>query len=140
MATTTAATAAATVTKFQGAGRQVCVQEATYAVTVAPVLNDVVELVRLPAGSVVVDVTLRSSDMDTNGTPLMTMSVGYGGDDDYMIAASTVGRTGGVARADAVTFVPLTLAAEDTIDLKWSAAAATFAAGSVTLSVYYYSP
>lgn len=137
MATFTTAGAATTVSPFAPVG-VLGVASYTLSLTANVTANDVYEMVRLPKGAKIVDVTLSSTDLDTNGTPTITMSVGYGGDDDYFIVASTIGQTGGVARmAAATTGTLLTLTAEDTIDLKFPAVAATFAAGTVTLTVFY---
>ena len=72
-------------------------------------LNDIVEMLPLLEDHVVVDAILDSDDLDTNGTPLITLSVGIlnaaKSDIDTVasggaawIAASTIAQTSGVAR------------------------------------------
>jgi hypothetical protein len=126
----------------QGAGTSGALNclAATITTTSALALNDVIQSPQLPVGAVVVDVLLQTTDLDTNGTPLISLDVGYGGDVDYFIALSQIGRTAGVARAAAVTAAPLTLAANDTIDILVSAAPATGVAGTLNLVVYYIAP
>lgn len=113
---------------------------ASYTTLAALALNDVIQSPTLPVGSTVLDVLLTSTDMDTNGTPLLSLDVGYGGDVDYFVSLSQIGRTGGVVRASAATAKPLVLTTEDTIDVLVSAAPATGVVGTVSLVVYYLPP
>jgi hypothetical protein len=103
-------------------------------------LDDIVQMVKVPAGATVYDVILVSTDVDTNGSPAVKFDVGDGSDDDYYIAASTVGQAGGVARSAALTAKPKTYTVDDTIDLHVDTAAATAAAGTVSLTVIYSTP
>jgi hypothetical protein len=101
--------------------------------------NDVIQMVKVPKGAVITDVTLGSTDVDTNGTPLHEVTVGDtdGTDDpDRYITASTIGRTAGVARLNGVGF-GYTFTADGTIDITVTAASATKAAGTFTLAVRY---
>lgn len=133
--TTTTAGAATTVSPFVPVGG-LGVAVSSVALAVAPVINDVFEMVRLPRGAKIVDVTLFSTDIDT--ATGVTLSVGYGGSTAYFISASTAGQAGGVARmATAASGALLTLTAEDTIDILVAAAPTTFAAGTLSLAVYY---
>lgn len=69
---------------------------------VAPALNDVIQMVKLPAMHVIVDAILDSDDLDSSTNMQMTAAVlNAAGDDissDVLISASTVGQTGGVVR------------------------------------------
>ena len=140
MPTTTAATAAAAVSAVEGMGYNVTCKPVTLTVSAAPVAADVVELLKVPKGAVIMDVMVVASDMDTNVTPLLTFSIGYGSATAYWISTSTIGQTGGIARPTIAGARPLTLTPEDTIDLLWVAAAATFAAGTIDLVVTYVNP
>jgi hypothetical protein len=100
-------------------------------------LDDIIQMVKVPKGATVYDVILVSTDVDTNGTPAVKFDVGDGDDDDYYIAASTIGQAGGVARAAALTAKPKTYTQDDTIDLHIDTAAATAATGTVSLTVIY---
>lgn len=140
MATTTNRTAAAGVAVYEGEGYEVVCVPVTLTVSANPTAADVVQMVKLPKGAIVLDVTAVASDMDTHVTPTLAFSVGYGTDPNYFISASTVGQTGGIARSNLATGRPLTLTAEDTIDVLWDATAATFAAGTLDLMVHYVNP
>lgn len=141
MATTFQATKVSSSTEQMpgvGDGQGLKCASSTYTIAAALVINDVIQGPLIQAGSVVVDVMVVVSDLDTNGTPLITLDVGYGGDPDYFIAASTAGQTGGVIRATAVTALPLVLTTNDTIDVLVKAAPATGATtGTVTITVFF---
>ena len=140
MATTYTADAAQSYAPVpgHGLGGSLKVVTETYEVSTALVINDVIEMVRVPKGAEVVDIILVTDDLDT-GTAL-TLDVGTGDDVDYFIAASTVGRAGGVARASEATAHPLTLSAEDTIDVHVSAAPTGGGTGTVSLTVLFKLP
>lgn len=140
MATTTNSTAAAGVAVFEGQSYAVVCVPATLTVATNPTGADVVQMVKLPKGAIVIDVMAVASDMDTSGSPTLTFSVGYGDDTDYFISVSTVAQAGGVVRPTLATARPLTLTGEDTIDILWGTTAATFAAGTIDLMVYYVNP
>ena len=140
MPTTTNSTAASGITALEGMGYNVVCKPVTLTVSAAPVAADVVQLLKVPKGAIITDVMVVASDMDTGATPLLTFSIGYGSSTAYWISTSTVGQTGGIARPTAATARPLTMTDEDTIDLLWVAAAATFAAGTVDLMVTYVNP
>ena len=99
--------------------------------------DDVIEMVPVYAGETVVGVSLAATDLDTNGAPAIVMDVGDGDDVDFYIDGSTAGQAGGgtVMTAPKVGF-PKTYAADDTIDIRLDVAAATAAAGTVTLIVH----
>lgn len=76
--------------------------------TTALAAGDIIDLGNLEAGVKPMDVTLIADDLDTNGTPTITLTVGIlnaaGTDIDAAatstwIAASNVAQTGGIARA-----------------------------------------
>lgn len=135
--TFTATKAAANYPVYQPkAGELGCVTS-TYEVTTALVVNDVIEMVRLPKGATVVDIILVTDDLDSDGTPAITLDVGYGGNDDYFLAASTIGQAGGIVRASAATAFPLTLTEEDTIDVHVDTAPDAGGVGTISLTVLY---
>jgi hypothetical protein len=73
--------------------------------------NDIIEMFALPAGHVPIDLIVNLPDMDTNGTPTITLDAGLitgrAGDPvlgsrtcgNEFFAASTTGQAGGLARA-----------------------------------------
>jgi hypothetical protein len=105
----------------------------------APSVNDTIDFT-LPAGLELHLVRLVFTDMDTNGTPLIAFKVGFRklndgdtltADDDYFAAAGqTTARAGGLL--DCV-FTPIKFNVDVILSVTITAAAATFAAGTVTL-------
>lgn len=111
---------------------------ATYTLTAALALNDVIEMVQMPAGSTVVEVILSATDLDTGGSPNITLAVGDGADTDRFITASNIGQTGGLTRLNAHTGHGYTYSNADTIDVLVAAGPATGATtGSIVLTVLY---
>lgn len=111
----------------------------TYSISAALALNDVIEICKLPARHVIVDAILDTDDLDTNGTPLITLSVGTATTANLLINASTIGRTGGIARMDQAGGARLAEADTDTvIRITVAAAPATGAAsGTIGLTLFY---
>lgn len=112
-------------------------QTETYNVVAALALGDVIQMMKIPAGATVVDVILSATDLDTGGTPALSLEVGDGADTDRFITATGVGGTGGHARANTHTGHGFTYGNEDTIDVRVAAAAAAFAPGAIRLSTIY---
>jgi len=119
-----------------GQGLKAAVVE--YSLGAALGLNDVIEGPTLQRGSVIVDVILSATDLDTGGSPAITLDVGPASDPDGLIDGSTIGQAGGVDRADTV---PVTLTANESINVTVSAAPATGATtGTVSLTVMFLPP
>jgi hypothetical protein len=141
MATTFQATKVSSSTEQMpgiGDGQSLKCASSTYTITAALVANDVIQGPLIQAGSVIVDVMVVVSDLDTGGSPALTLDVGYGTDPDYFAVAATTGQTGGVIRASAATALPLVLATNDTIDAKVATGPATGAtSGTVTITVFF---
>jgi hypothetical protein len=106
-------------------------------------LNDTFDICRLPKGARVLDIILSATDMDTNGTPTLVIDVGDSGDTDRFIDGATVGQGAGTIRAGNVAGSAATLAAhtaytaETLIYGTIATAAATAAAGTITVTVLY---
>ena len=138
MATTQSARAAATVQVRSDVGPFVICDSVTHALAANVTANDVIEMIKVPRGARILEVILTSTDLDTNGSPTWAMEVGDGGDTDRFIASTTIGQTGGTVRLGTnVVGTNYQYTAEDTIDIKITAVAATFAAGSLSLIVMY---
>jgi hypothetical protein len=118
------------------AGMVLCAQQ-TVTCTAAPSTSDTLEFFYLPAGASVLLAVLESSDMDTNGSPTLTLNVGDSGDADRLFAASTVGQTGALSTAIATTGANYTYSSKTLITGVANANAATGAAGTLTLTVFY---
>ncbi|CAB4134893.1 hypothetical protein UFOVP275_30 [uncultured Caudovirales phage] len=99
--------------------------------------NDIVDIGTLPAYHTVSDVIIDTDDMDSNGTPLISLDVGMlsgtVGDvisartmGNEFFAADTTARTGGVARMTKSAGMRIGAVAYDrSIGVKFAAAAAT---------------
>lgn len=86
---------------------QATVNHGVYALAAALAVNDTVALCKLPAGHVPVDFVLDTDELDT-GADAIVLDIGIYEEDltvvdiDALIAASTIGQAGGVARMAAV--------------------------------------
>jgi hypothetical protein len=121
-----------------GDGSQEVVVFATYAVTAALVVNDVIEMIPVPAGAVITRVTLGATDLDTGGSPAIVLDVGDGTTTDRLIDGATVGQAGGSSSSLTSTAFGYTYASADTIDVKVQVAPETGAtSGTISLLVAY---
>lgn len=121
-----------------GQGSQEVVVYATYTVTAALVVNDVIQMVKVPSGAIITGVTIGATDLDTNGAPAIVLDVGDGDDTDRFIDGATVGQGGGSSDTLAVAGFGYTYSADDTIDVIVQVAPATGAtSGTISLRVAY---
>lgn len=133
MATTTALSAAIIPKRVHNGVTQVT---KTYSVAANPTINDVQELIRIPSYARIHDLIVSITDMDASTG--MLFEIGDGADTDRFVTSSSLGQTGGVVRINNTVGVGYQYTAEDTIDIKWTAAASgAFTAGTVILSVLY---
>jgi len=151
--TLTATRAGSTVhaTDFLGAGVLQCAW-GTIAVAANVEDGDIFEMCKIPAGSTIVGGHFHAEDMDT-GTETLDLMLGWAGngvdsaDPNGLLLAGV--KTGDIsAHLDvASTWMPLagvlltggpvTFGAETTIQVEANAVAATFAAGQMSVVVYY---
>lgn len=125
--------------------------------------GDIIEMLPVPEDHILVDVILDSDDIDSNGSPTVTLSVAYlnaaksdidvtaniNGDGAAFIAASTIGQAGGMARPTTKSLWKALPRAStpsgstpanaqlNNLGVKIVAASATFAAGNVGLTAIY---
>lgn len=111
---------------------------ATVTCSAAPATTDTINFFDLPAGAVVVGATLMASDMDTNGTPTITLNVGDSGSATRYFSASTVAQAGTLSSAVATTGLGQAYTTKTRIVCVPQANAATGAAGTVSLAIFYY--
>lgn len=120
------------------AGLSLVTKSGTYDLTAALVINDLIHMVKIPTGATVLDIILDVPDLDTNGSPAITLSVGYTGALEAFISQSTVGQAGGIAKLSVVGGSQKAFTAGDTIQISATAAPATGAAtGTLKLTVIY---
>jgi hypothetical protein len=99
--------------------------------------GDLWKFIKLSKNTEVRSARLTVPDLDTNGAPAITIDLGYDldtgtDDDDYWLANSTIGQAGGSAASTAVQF---RTTSDYTVQAKVETAAATAAAGTVTLDL-----
>jgi hypothetical protein len=110
----------------------------TYTLTAALAINDVIQMVKVPAGAKIVGITLATTDLDTGGSPTITLDVGDDGDADRFVAASTIGQAGGATNDILFSGYGYAYTAENTVDVLVKAAPATGAtSGTIELAVTY---
>ena len=105
--------------------------------TSAPSTSDTINFFYLPAGARVLAMTLESTDMDTGGSPSLTLNVGDSGSATRYFSASTVGQAGTASVASAVAGLHYKTTAKTLVTGVAQANAATGAAGTLYLSCLY---
>lgn len=136
MATTYTADVAAANNAYKGSpGGGVFARVYDVPVTAAQVgtINNVIQAVPVYKGETVLGVEIKATDLDTNVSPALTLSVGDDGATARYIAASDIGQAGGSAKH--TVGVPHTYTADNTIDVLVAAASATGAAGTISIVV-----
>lgn len=103
----------------------------------APSTSDTLEFFWLPANARVLMATLESTDMDTAGSPTITLNIGDSGDADRLFAASTVAQAGTASSAVAVAGFGNKYTSKTKIVGVPAANATTGAGGTVYLTVLY---
>lgn len=105
--------------------------------TAAPSTSDTINFFYLPKNARIVMAVLESTDMDTNGSPTLAINVGDSGSANRLFAASTVGQAGTLSTAIATGGQGYKTTDKTLITGVASANAATGAAGTLSLTVFY---
>lgn len=95
--------------------------------------GNTVQLLQVPKGFVLSGIYLALTDIDTNGTPTASVTLGDAGDDDRFVAASNIGQAGGSTTTLASTGLYYEFTADTNIALKFATGSATAAAGTATV-------
>lgn len=155
MTTFTAVQAAATypVSKPATAGVLMCAY-GTIEVAANPVAADIYQMLRLPKGAIVHGGLITSDDLDTNATETLDMDIGWAANGVDAANSNGLGNLG-VMGTDTVAGIkpeagynyplggtlitdpPLAFGAETVIQVTCVATAATFAAGTLSLRIFY---
>lgn len=138
MATTyNTAKTADSVTRRLGLGLVSVTAEFDMAGSIALAVNDVIEMVKVPKGVTVLDVTISSDDLDT-GSPAIVLDVGDGDDTARFIDGSTIAQGGGVSRLTEHAGHGYEYLTDDTIDIHIETVAATpTTVGTLACTVLY---
>lgn len=123
----------------QGIGRQRLTATAIVAMTTTMLDNadDEVSLFWLPKGAVVTGITAMGTDMDS-GAAALVFDIGDDGDEDRLMAATTIGQAGTLSNTLAVTGFLYKYTADTRIKCYTKVAAATAVAGTLTIAVDYF--
>ncbi len=117
-----------------------CYACGTYEITAALVVNDVIQIVRVPTGAYIQEITLQTDDLDSAG-PAIVLDVGDGTTTDRFIDAclsAQVAANDVTCRINQMDGLNYTYAAEDTIDVLVATAPTTgTTSGTVSLCVVY---
>lgn len=109
------------------------VRAGEYTISAALAAADVIQLVNINKGETVLGYFLEVPDLDTNGSPAITLDLGTDGDTDLFLDNSNLGQAGGTSN---LLVKPVTFAADGSIDLKVATGPATGAtSGTIKLSV-----
>lgn len=123
-----------------GIHRQECIADALVALSTAMIdnVNDEVGLFYLPKGAVITGITASATDMDTNASPTLAFDIGDDGDEDRLMAATTVGQAATLSSALAVTGHLYKYTTATLIKAYVQAVSATGAAGTLRVTVRYF--
>jgi hypothetical protein len=110
---------------------------ATVVCAAAPATTDTINFGYLPKNARVLYAMLESTDMDTNGSPALTLNVGDSGSATRLFSASTVGQAGTASAATATAGLGYLTTDRTLITGVAQANAATGAAGTLYLTVLY---
>lgn len=135
---------------YPGSAGEVIAKRYTILATAAQlVLNNIFEIAPIPAGLVPREFILDSDDLDSHGTPTITLDVGvmsgaFGSPDqartcdDIIFDGSTVAQAGGVARPTLKTAYRIGQSNTNrSIGVKVATAPATAQEGTIGLTVFY---
>jgi hypothetical protein len=99
------------------------------------VTTNTVAAFKLPPGFVAMSLYAGASDMDTNGSPTLTISVGDASSAARFLSASTIGQAGTATSTVATTGFLFQTTAETTVIVSFPAASATAVAGTLDLYI-----
>jgi hypothetical protein len=95
--------------------------------------GNIVEAFVVPAGFVVTGIIAVASDMDTNGTPTLALSVGDASSGVRFLSSSTIGQAGTTTQTLASTGLLFAYTADTKILVTATTGSATAAAGTLDL-------
>lgn len=101
-------------------------------------LNKTTGLFKVPAGFTLVDMKGKVDDLDTGGSPALVFSLGDAGSASRLLSGATTGQAGGVLGALAAGGVGYRFDVDTEIVFTATTAAATAAAGNITLYLIGY--
>lgn len=100
--------------------------------TTDEVTNNTVALFKVPAGFTVTGVYLALTDIDSNGSPTVAVTLGDSGSANRLVASSTIGQAGGNTTTLASTGLYYQYPTDTDILLTFGTGSATAVAGTAT--------
>lgn len=111
---------------------------ARYNLAAALADEDIIQMVPVPKGAVITGIDLQVPDLDTGGSPTISLQVGDGGDTDRFVVAGTIGQAAGAHKLNSVVGLGFKYTAADTIDIRVDTVPATGAtAGEIVMVARY---
>lgn len=92
----------------------------------------------VPTGFTPLQIAVVASDMDSGGSPALAFKIGDAGDDDRLLASSTIGQAGGTATTLATAGYRYTYTADTEVLITIGTASATAVAGTIDISLVGY--
>jgi len=96
------------------------------------VTGNTVQLMQVPKGFVLTSVYLALTDIDTNGTPTVAVTLGDAGNAARFVASSTIGQTGGSTTTLAASGLYYEFTQDTNIALAFGTGSATAVDGTAT--------
>lgn len=121
-------------------GRSIKVERGEFNLTAALASGDTIDMFKLHPRFRVVGGFVKTTDLDTGGSPAIVLAVGDAGDDDRYFSGLTTGQAGGVATNMAATGVDyLNGGAYTTVQAKVTTSPATGATtGTIVVELWGY--
>jgi len=120
-------------------GRSIKVERGEFTLTAALAADDTVTMFRLHPRFRVTGGMLKASDLDTNGSPAIVLSLGDADDDDRYFSGATVGQAGGFTTTLAATGMDYVTTKYTDVVLKVTTGPGTGAAtGTVVAELHGY--
>lgn len=102
------------------------------------VTSNTVQAFTVPRGFRVTSLYASASDMDSNGSPTLTISIGDSGSAARLLSASTIGQAGTTTSTLVAAAINYQFTADTNIQLTFATGAATAVAGTLTVLLQGY--
>ncbi len=117
------------------AGLGLCSVSGTYTTLTKLVAEDVIHMVKIPAGATLLELIFDCANMDTSAA--LTLSIGYTGALTAFLNVSTVGRAGGIVRTTVTGSTQKAFTTADTIQVSVGTGPTDTTLGAMKLTAIY---
>jgi hypothetical protein len=111
----------------------------TFTLTGALTDDDVISFLNVNKGTVIHQIFVNISDLDTDGSPTATIDVGDLTNDDRFVVNSVAAQAGGFITAN-VNILPYTYTTSDTLTVTVESQATAATSGFITMTVIFSDP